>query len=170
MKRNTNKHNISPIPKKIHFIWLGNKKPPYLKKFMKTFTTYAPGFSIHLWGDQDISKNNVNKEDLYLPFHVLEVMSAIDKNTQIIELWKPNIRLETTIAARGRAIATNKSRNKKGAKIAIPKTGVKFGGCGITRANTRNATKDVKDTIIVLLFFMTLFLIALSIEIYPNWI
>ena len=31
---------------------------------------------------QDISKNNVNKEDLYLPFHVLEVMSAIDSYDQ----------------------------------------------------------------------------------------
>ena len=31
---------------------------------------------------QDISKNNVNKEDLYLPFHVLEVMSAIDTYDQ----------------------------------------------------------------------------------------
>ena len=31
---------------------------------------------------QDISKNSVNKEDLYLPFHVLEVMSAIDTYDQ----------------------------------------------------------------------------------------
>ena len=31
---------------------------------------------------QDISKNNVNKEDLYLPFHVLEVMSTIDTYDQ----------------------------------------------------------------------------------------
>ena len=30
----------------------------------------------------DISKNNVNKEDLYLPFHVLEVMSTIDTYDQ----------------------------------------------------------------------------------------
>ena len=30
----------------------------------------------------DISKNNVNKEDLYLPFHVLEVMNAIDTYDQ----------------------------------------------------------------------------------------
>lgn len=60
MNRRKNNHK-SPIPKKLHFIWLGNKKPPYLKKFMKTFTTYAPGFSIHLWGDQDISKKNFPK-------------------------------------------------------------------------------------------------------------
>ena len=58
MKRNINKQNISPIPKKIHFIWLGNKKPPYLKKFMKTFETYAPSYTIHLWGEKDISKKN----------------------------------------------------------------------------------------------------------------
>ena len=60
VKRNTNQ-NISPIPKKIHFIWLGNKKPPYLKKFMKTFETYAPGYTIHLWGEEDISKKNFPK-------------------------------------------------------------------------------------------------------------
>ena len=31
---------------------------------------------------QDISKNNVNKEDLYLPFHVLDVMCTIDDYDQ----------------------------------------------------------------------------------------
>jgi len=31
---------------------------------------------------KDISQNNVNKDDLYLPFHVLEVMSALDSYDQ----------------------------------------------------------------------------------------
>lgn len=48
----------SPIPKKLHFIWLGPKKPPYLTKFMKTFEIYAPGFEVRLWGDKDITNEN----------------------------------------------------------------------------------------------------------------
>lgn len=48
----------SPIPKKIHFIWLGPSTPPYLEKFMKTFETYAPGYEQRLWGDSDITKKN----------------------------------------------------------------------------------------------------------------
>ena len=51
----------SPIPKKIHFIWLGKKQPPYIKKFMKTFETYAPGYTLRLWGDKDITKSNFPK-------------------------------------------------------------------------------------------------------------
>jgi len=31
---------------------------------------------------KDISQNNVNKDDLYLPFHVLEVMSSLDSYDQ----------------------------------------------------------------------------------------
>jgi len=31
---------------------------------------------------KDISQNNVNKDDLYLPFQVLEVMSSLDSYDQ----------------------------------------------------------------------------------------
>lgn len=58
MVRRTKKKISSPIPKKIHFIWLGSKKPPYLRKFMNTFSKYAAGYSIRLWGDNDITKHN----------------------------------------------------------------------------------------------------------------
>ena len=50
--------DISPIPKKIHFIWLGDREPTYLKKFMKTFETHAPNYSVRLWNDKDITKAN----------------------------------------------------------------------------------------------------------------
>ena len=43
-KTKTDTKYKSPIPKKLHFIWLGPKVPSYLKKFMKSFETYAPGF------------------------------------------------------------------------------------------------------------------------------
>ena len=64
VKRRTQKKEVSkkkdssPIPKKLHFIWLGPKQPPYLKKFMKTFETHAPGYEQRLWGDDDITKKN----------------------------------------------------------------------------------------------------------------
>jgi len=57
-RRTSKKKDSSPIPKKLHFIWLGPKQPPYLKKFMKTFETYAPGYEQRLWGDDDITKKN----------------------------------------------------------------------------------------------------------------
>jgi hypothetical protein len=56
-KRKSSNHK-SPIPKNIHFIWLGPKQPSYLKKFMKSFETYAPGFTLRLWKDKDITKSN----------------------------------------------------------------------------------------------------------------
>ena len=57
--RKTVRKNNSPIPKKIHMIWLGPKKPPYLHKFMKTFKKYAPNYIIRLWGDKDITKQTL---------------------------------------------------------------------------------------------------------------
>ena len=57
--KRTVRKTISPIPKKIHMIWLGPKKPPYLTKFMKTFKKYAPGYTIRLWGDKDITKKTL---------------------------------------------------------------------------------------------------------------
>jgi len=58
MVKRTHKKDISPIPKKLHFIWLGPSTPPYLDKFMKTFETYAPGYKQRLWSDSDITKKN----------------------------------------------------------------------------------------------------------------
>ncbi len=57
--KRTVRKTISPIPKKIHMIWLGPKKPPYLTKFMKTFKKYAPGYTVRLWGDKDITKKTL---------------------------------------------------------------------------------------------------------------
>ena len=61
MIKQNKRGNISPIPKKIHFIWLGPKVPSYLRKFMKSFETYAPGFTLRLWSDKDITKQNFPK-------------------------------------------------------------------------------------------------------------
>ena len=61
------------IPKKLLF--------DFLQKFCNKNNEYYRGLGV-IQMVQDISKNNVNKEDLYLPFHVLEVMSAIDTYDQ----------------------------------------------------------------------------------------
>jgi hypothetical protein len=55
----TLKKKTCPSPKKIHFIWLGPKQPSYLKKFMKTFKTYAPGYTLRLWGEKDITSKTL---------------------------------------------------------------------------------------------------------------
>ena len=60
------KNNSSPIPRKLHFIWLGPKHPPYLSKFMRTFKKYAQGFTIRLWGEKDITPQNFPKTYTYI--------------------------------------------------------------------------------------------------------
>ena len=50
---------ISPILKKIHFIWIGtNPLPDYFKLFLKGFRKMNPEFSIRVWGNKDITKKN----------------------------------------------------------------------------------------------------------------
>ena len=50
---------ISPIPKKVHLIWIGdNDFPDYFKFFLKTFETYFEGFEIKIWGNKDLKRKN----------------------------------------------------------------------------------------------------------------
>jgi hypothetical protein len=49
---------ISPIPLKVHLIWIGGDPPDYLKLFMKSFETNMPEFEIKLWGNKDLTKKN----------------------------------------------------------------------------------------------------------------
>jgi len=50
---------ISPIPLKVHLIWIGNLDPPdYLKFFMKSFEKNMPEFDIKLWRTKDLTKKN----------------------------------------------------------------------------------------------------------------
>jgi len=57
MVRRTKKEDF-PIPKKIHCIWLGPKEPAYFRKFIKTFKKFAPGYTIRVWKDSDLTKHN----------------------------------------------------------------------------------------------------------------
>ena len=51
---------ISPIPKKIHFIWIGkNDLPDYFEKyFLKSFEKYMHQFEIKIWRNKDLTKKN----------------------------------------------------------------------------------------------------------------
>ena len=47
---------ISPIPKKVHLIWIGGDQPDYLKLFLKTFQQFMCEFELKLWGNKDLTK------------------------------------------------------------------------------------------------------------------
>ena len=50
---------ISPIPKKIHLIWIGGERPDYLELFLKSFSENLPyQFDIKVWGNKDLTKKN----------------------------------------------------------------------------------------------------------------
>jgi len=51
---------ISPIPKKIHIIWIGKSDPPdyFTKYFKKSFEKHMSQFDIKVWGNKDLTKKN----------------------------------------------------------------------------------------------------------------
>lgn len=51
---------ISPIPKKVHLIWIGERPPPdyFTKLFFKSFQKFMPDFEIILWSNEDLTPNN----------------------------------------------------------------------------------------------------------------
>jgi len=58
---------ISPIPKKVHLIWIGNLEyPDYFNLFLKTFCQYMPDFEIKVWGNKDLTKKNFPKTFDYI--------------------------------------------------------------------------------------------------------
>ena len=52
---------ISPIPKKVHLIWIGGEPPDYFRLFLKTFHQYMPEFEVKIWGNKDLTKKNFPK-------------------------------------------------------------------------------------------------------------
>ena len=58
---------VSPIPKKVHLIWIGNLEyPDYFRSFLKTFHKYMPEFEIRVWGNKDLTKKNFPKTIDYI--------------------------------------------------------------------------------------------------------
>jgi hypothetical protein len=58
----------SPIPRDIHFIWIGTQKVPdyFTKYFFKSFQENMPEFSFRLWTNKDLTKNNFPKTYSYI--------------------------------------------------------------------------------------------------------
>ncbi len=49
---------ISPIPKKVHLIWIGGEPPDYFQFFLESFHKFMPEFEIKVWGNKDLNKKN----------------------------------------------------------------------------------------------------------------
>ena len=50
---------VSPIPQKVHLIWIGtNDYPDYFNYFLKSFQKNFEGFEIKIWGNNDLTKKN----------------------------------------------------------------------------------------------------------------
>jgi mannosyltransferase OCH1-like enzyme len=52
---------ISPIPRKVHLIWIGGEPPDYFKLFLGTFNQYMPEFEIKVWGNKELTRKNFPK-------------------------------------------------------------------------------------------------------------
>ncbi len=49
---------ISPIPRKVHLIWIGGDPPDYFKYFLESFEKNMSEFEIKVWGNQELNKKN----------------------------------------------------------------------------------------------------------------
>lgn len=58
---------VSPIPKLVHLIWIGdNDYPDYFKLFLESFYKFLPEFTIKVWGNKDLTKKNFPKTYSYI--------------------------------------------------------------------------------------------------------
>jgi len=58
---------VSPIPKLVHLIWIGdNDYPDYFQLFLESFHNYLPEFTIKVWGNKDLTKRNFPKTYSYI--------------------------------------------------------------------------------------------------------
>jgi len=58
---------VSPIPKLVHLIWIGdNEYPDYFKLFLKSFYEHLPEFTIKIWNNNDLTKKNFPKTFKYI--------------------------------------------------------------------------------------------------------
>ena len=52
---------ISPIPRKVHLIWIGGEPPDYFKLFLGTFQEHFSEFEIKVWGNKELTRKNFPK-------------------------------------------------------------------------------------------------------------
>jgi mannosyltransferase OCH1-like enzyme len=82
---------ISPIPKKIHFVWIGKTPlPDYFKLFLKGFKKLNPEFEIKVWRDADITQNNFPKIWSYLQQSNELQGERIKEYTEALTMYKTN--------------------------------------------------------------------------------
>tara|TARA_Y100000389_G_C17447440_1_gene512491 strand:+ start:1174 stop:2145 length:972 start_codon:yes stop_codon:yes gene_type:complete len=90
-KNEQNKRWKSPIPKKIHLIWIGGEQPDYFKLFLQSFYNYLPEFEIKIWGNSDLTNKNFPKTYSYIkkakklhgmPMKDEENLTMLDDNYQ----------------------------------------------------------------------------------------
>ena len=63
-KKPENKKDL--IPKKIHHIWLGEKKlPPYFEKFKKSWEKNNPDYELFFWDDENTKNLNLINRELF---------------------------------------------------------------------------------------------------------
>ena len=61
VKKSISKQWVSPIPKKVHLIWIGGDPPEYFKLFLQTFFDHLPEFDIKVWGNKDLTRKKFSK-------------------------------------------------------------------------------------------------------------
>tara|TARA_B100000035_G_C20991862_1_gene550541 strand:+ start:419 stop:1267 length:849 start_codon:yes stop_codon:yes gene_type:complete len=49
---------VSPIPKKVHLIWIGGEPPDYLNLFLESFKKNMSDFDIKVWGNKELNKKH----------------------------------------------------------------------------------------------------------------
>ena len=49
---------ISPIPLKVHLIWIGGDPPDYFKYILDSFERNMPEFEIKIWGNKELNKKH----------------------------------------------------------------------------------------------------------------
>lgn len=48
----------SPIPLKVHLIWIGGDPPDYFKYILDSFEKNMSEFDIKIWGNKELNKKN----------------------------------------------------------------------------------------------------------------
>ena len=48
----------SPIPRKVHLIWIGGDPPDYFKYILDSFYKNMSEFEIKIWGNKELNKKN----------------------------------------------------------------------------------------------------------------
>ena len=92
-KKKHNKKWISPIPRIIHFVWIGTAPLPYyFDTFLQGFRTLNPEFKIKVWRNKDITKKNFPKVWEYLKLSKKLHGERIKEYTEAYTMYKSDLK------------------------------------------------------------------------------